>query len=51
MTFISEEFVFKVTSGLADITSLNFQLQISLSFYVRLSHKLVPEIRVVQGVI
>ena len=32
---------FYVTSGLADMTSLNFQLRISLLFFVGLSHNLV----------
>ena len=36
-----------VTSGLADMTSWKFQLQISFLFYVGLSNKLVKEIWVV----
>ena len=42
---------FKVTSGLADMTSLNFQLRISLLFYVWLVHNLVTGVRVVHGII
>ena len=38
---------FYVTSGLANMTSLNFQLRISLLLYVGLSHKLVWEILIV----
>ena len=38
---------FKVTSGLADMTSLSFQLRISLLFYVLLNHNLVTEVRLV----
>ena len=39
--------LFYVTSGLAYMTSLNFQLRISLLFLVRLHHNLVREIWVV----
>ena len=46
-----KKILFKVTSGLADMTSLSFQLRISLLFYVGLSHNLVTEIRVAYGVI
>ena len=45
MTFISQ--FFYVTSGLANMTSLCFQLRISLLLYVGLSHKLVREISIV----
>ena len=51
VSFISKELLFKVTSGLADMTSLSFQLRISLLFNIRLSHNLVTEVRVVHGVI
>ena len=47
MTFISKKKLFYVTSGLAYMTSLNFQLRISLLFLVRLHHNLVREILVV----
>ena len=46
MTFISYK-TFYVTSGLANMTSLCFQLRISLLLYVGLSHKLVREISIV----
>ena len=46
MTFISQK-LFYVTSGLANMTSLCFQLRISLLLYVGLSHKLVREISIV----
>ena len=51
VSFISKELLFKVTSGLAEMTSLSFQLRISLLFYIRLIHNLVTEVRVVHGVI
>ena len=47
MTFISQNNTFYVTSGLAKMTSLSFQLLISLLLYARLSLKLVKEIWVV----
>ena len=45
MTFISKKY-FYVTSGLANMTSLCFQLRISL-LYVGLSQNLIREMRIV----
>ena len=39
-----KNYFFKVTSGLADKTSLSFQLRIFLLFYVRMSHNLVTDV-------
>ena len=41
------ESTFYVTSGLANMTSLSFQLRVSLLLYVGLNHKLVREIWIV----
>ena len=45
--FISYKSLFYVTSVLADMTSLSFQLRISLLLYVWLSHNLVREMKLV----
>ena len=50
VSFNSSELLFKGVSCLADMTSLSFQLRISLLFYIRLIHNLVTEVRVVHGV-
>ena len=47
MNNISKKVFFYVTSGLANMTSSNFRLQISLLFFVGLSHNLVRVIWVV----
>ena len=47
MTFIPVKNTLYVTSGLANMTSLCFQLRISLLLYVGLSHKLVWKISIV----